>query len=69
MLVTKYPYIDENGNELTELVKHYSDTNKYIRQEETGVEYEAAIDVYPCRYTYTETDKDIKSDLKSEEEV
>ena len=41
------------------LVKHQSDSNKYIRQVETGIEYASAVDVIPCRYTYEETDKDI----------
>ena len=41
------------------LIKHKSDNNKYIRQVETGKEYESAGDVIPCRYTYEETDKDI----------
>ena len=37
-------------------VRHYSDLNMHIRQEETGIIYEDAVDVVPCRYTYTETD-------------
>lgn len=41
------------------LVKHQSDSNKYIRQVETGKEYASAVDVIPCRYTYEETEKDI----------
>ena len=42
------------------LVLHYSDAGKMIRQEETGIEYSEAVDVIPCRYTYTETTKDIE---------
>lgn len=60
MLKTQYPYIDENGKERDELIKHYSDNDKYIRQVETGIEYTEAIDTYPCRYTYEETDKTIE---------
>ena len=41
------------------LIKHQSDSNKYIRQVETGIEYASAVDVIPCRYTYEETDKEI----------
>jgi hypothetical protein len=41
------------------LIKHKSDSNKYIRQVETGIEYASAVDVIPCRYTYEETDKEI----------
>ena len=40
-------------------VHHYSDENFMIRQIETGILYEDAIDVMPCRYTYEETDEPI----------
>ena len=43
------------------LVKTYSDSNKYIIQNETGIEYTEAIDV-PNKYTYTESEKDIESE-------
>ena len=39
------------------LLHTYSDSNKYILQIETNVEYNDAYDVIPCRYTYKETDK------------
>lgn len=42
------------------LVRHYSDAGKMILQTETGIEYSEAVDVIPCRYNYTETDKDIE---------
>ena len=38
-------------------IRHYSDNGKKIRQVETGVVYDEAVDVFPCRYTYTETDE------------
>ena len=41
------------------LIKHYSDENKYILQKETGIKYEDAVDLIPCRYTYEETDEKI----------
>ena len=41
---------DEDG------VYHYSDRNLKIRQVETGLIYDDAMDVLPCRYTYEETD-------------
>ena len=52
------------------LVKTYSNTNKYIKQNETGIEYTEAIDVgvkigdkyYPKNYTYVETEKEIVED-------
>ena len=43
-----------------ELVRHYSDTGMMLLQVETGIEYEEAVDVVPCRYTYEETDKPIE---------
>lgn len=53
-LIEQHPYIDEEGNEHYDLVKHYSDEGKPIMQLETGIEYEEAIDTYPCKYTYAE---------------
>lgn len=41
------------------LYKTYSTNNKYIIQVETCAEYREAIDVYPVRYTYIESDKEI----------
>ena len=40
-----------------ELYRTYSDAGYLIRQNETGVEYDEAIDVEGASYTYTETDK------------
>lgn len=42
-----------------ELVKTYSDSNKYIIQNETGVKYSEAVDV-PNRFTYRESEEDIE---------
>jgi hypothetical protein len=47
------------------LYKTYSDSNMYIRQVETGVEYSEAIDVEFVNYTYEETDTHIESIEKS----
>lgn len=53
MILTEHPY---KGNK--KLIRTYSDdTTKILRQNETGFEYEEAIDVYPVRFTYTEVDK------------
>lgn len=54
MIVKEILFI--NGREL---VKTYSDSGKYIIQNETGIEYVKAIDI-PNKYTYTETEKDIE---------
>lgn len=37
-------------------IRHWSDENLIIRQLETGVLYEDAVDNVPCRFTYEETD-------------
>lgn len=64
MLIEQYPFIDEEGVEHENLIKHYSDSGKMILQKETGVKYSDAIDVYPCRYTYEETDEPIEEETK-----
>lgn len=46
----------ENG----ERVHHWSDAGMRIRQVETGIVYDDAVDVMPCRYTYEETDEPIE---------
>lgn len=37
-------------------IRHWSDLGVMIRQVETGLLYQDAVDVLPCRYTYEETD-------------
>lgn len=63
-LKVEYPFIEENGNENSSLIKHYAENEKgekfFILQVETGLEYYEAVDVYPCRYTYKATDKKIE---------
>lgn len=44
-------YIEDNTR-----VRHYSDENLKIRQIETNIIYDDAVDVVPCKYTYEETD-------------
>ena len=53
-IISEHPY---QGNE--NLIRHSSDLKLKIKQEETGRVYDEAVDVYPCRYTYTETDEPI----------
>lgn len=50
------------------LIKHYSDAGMMLLQEETGLMYADPVDVYPCRYTYTETDIPVESDENEEAE-
>lgn len=40
-------------------VHHYSDAGMMIRQIETGILYEDAVDQAPCKYTYDETNEPI----------
>lgn len=42
------------------LYRTYSDKNKVIIQNETGIEYSEAIDVESAPYTYSESDIDIE---------
>ena len=51
MIIEEYPW---NGR--YDKIRHYSDEGFMILQEQTGFEYEEAIDVFPTRYTYVETD-------------
>ena len=37
-------------------IYQYSDANVKVRQIETGIVYDSAMDIYPCPYTYEETD-------------
>ena len=46
------------------LYKSYSDAGFYIKQVETGVEYEEAIDVENAPYTYVETEKVIENEIE-----
>ena len=53
------------------LVKTYSTENKYIKQVETGREYDEAVDIgvyengyKPLKYTYVETDKEIQVEVE-----
>ena len=49
--------------------RRYSDKNVMIRQVETGILYEDAVDVIPCKYTYEESDVLIESVDDSEDEL
>ena len=69
MIFTQYPYIDEFGVAHNNLIKTYTnDTTKTLKQVETGALYDEAVDVYPCRYTYEEVDKEPENDTGENEE-
>ena len=44
------------------LIKHYSDAGYMLLQVETGIKYSDPVDVYPCRYTYEETNEFIEAE-------
>ena len=50
-------------------IRHYSDGGFRILQNETGIVYDDAVDVLPCKYTYTETDKPIETSCTDVENV
>ena len=54
MVIRKFYEKRDDG---VNLYRTYSDEGYYIIQNETGVEYEEAIDVEGARYTYSESDK------------
>ena len=69
MIKTEF-FMTRNDNVI--LVKTYSTENKYIKQVETGLEYDEAIDIgekvgedyKPTKYTYEETDKEIEVEVE-----
>lgn len=57
----KQELININGRTL---MRTWSDANKYLIQNETGIEYSEAVDI-PNKYTYRESNREIE---KYEEE-
>ena len=55
--------IQEYLNDFT-LVKHYSDRGVMLLQVETGAMYPDPIDIFPCPYTYEETNIPIDEDVE-----
>lgn len=41
----------------TNRIRQYSDSGFRILQNETGIVYDDAVDVLPCKYTYSETEE------------
>ena len=64
MIKKEYYKTLEDG---TVLVRTYSDSNHYIIQDGTGIEYSEAIDPENMNRTYTESEKTIEEDSISEE--
>ena len=65
MIKKEYYKTLEDG---TVLVRTYSDSNHYIIQDGTGIEYSEAIDPEQMNRTYTESEKTIEEDFVEESE-
>lgn len=50
-------------------IRHYSDRGMKIRQVETGIIYEDAVDIVPCPYSYEETDEPIEDVEDVDDEI
>lgn len=59
MIVTEYFKTRSDG---VKLFRTYSDENRLMLQNETGIKYAEAIDVEGAPYTYTETDEPIENE-------
>lgn len=51
------------------LIRTYSSKGLKIRQNETGIVYDEAIDVDNGKYTYSETDEKIESEVTENEGI
>lgn len=49
------------------LIKHRSDSGFMLLQNETGIKYAEAVDVVPCKYTYTETEESSEEEFTGDE--
>jgi len=48
------------------LIRHYSDLDVLLLQNETGAKYSDPIDIVPCPFTYTETDEPVEPEEAEE---
>ena len=64
MIKKEYYKTLEDG---TVLVRTYSDSNHYIIQDGTGIEYSEAIDPENMSRTYTESERIIEDSITSDE--
>ena len=58
MIVQEYPY---NGNDDAR-IRTYSDSSMMIKQNDTGIVFIEAVDLYPCKYVYVETEIPIEEE-------
>lgn len=69
----QFPYVDDFGVSRPNLIKHWAEDENgnfgKILQVETGLVYDVAIDVYPCKYTYTiyhENNEELQQEIVEE---
>lgn len=63
MIIREYYMTRKDG---VRLYKTYSNSNKYIIQLPTQIEYNEAIDVENASYNYVESDKEIEKEYNEE---
>lgn len=51
-----------------QVIRHYSSDNLKLRQIETGLLFDDAVDVMPCQFTYEETNTPIANDCELDAE-
>lgn len=55
------PFIDDKGKVYEHLEKHYAEDENGVRykikQNETGIVYDEAVDLLPCKYAYDTTEE------------
>lgn len=60
MIIKEYYNTRKDG---VKLYRTYSSDGFYIMQNETGIEYSEAVDIENAPFTYSETDKQIESEI------
>lgn len=64
MITIEHPW---NGR--ADRIRHASDSELMIEQEQTGNRYVEAIDIFPTEYTYKETDEPVYQESDSFEDI
>jgi hypothetical protein len=65
MIITEYYKTRDDGVVLN---RTYSDKGMMLLQNETGIMYSDPVDIFPCPYTYTETEEPADADDSATEE-
>lgn len=68
MVKSQHPYVDDKGIAHDNEIKFYSDKGFQIVQRETGGVFDFAIDPYPSKYNYDESDVLVEDNLSTTEE-